>query len=72
MTIVIASRPRTRQPPTQTTASAVGRQCHRVLAAEHDVEQQALLAEALTMLFERYGKTTRAQMLGTWRKARIP
>jgi hypothetical protein len=37
-----------------------------------DVEQQALLAEALNMLFERYGKTTRAQMLGTWRKARIP
>ena len=43
-------------------------QALRVLAAEQDVEQQALLAEALNMLFERYGKSTRAAVLGSRRK----
>ena len=40
----------------------------RVLAAEQDREQQDLLAEALNMLFERYGKAVRAAPLGTRRK----
>jgi hypothetical protein len=39
-----------------------------MLAAEQDREQQELLAEALNMLFERYGKATRAEVLGTRRK----
>jgi hypothetical protein len=39
-----------------------------MLAAEQDREQQELLAEALNMLFERYGKPTRAEVLGTRRK----
>jgi hypothetical protein len=40
----------------------------RLLAAEQDREQQEMLAEALNMLFERYGKPTRAEVLGTRRK----
>ena len=43
-------------------------QALRMLAAEQDREQQELLAEALNMLFERYGKPTRAEVLGTRRK----
>jgi hypothetical protein len=43
-------------------------QALRLLAAEQDREQQELLAEALNMLFERYGKPTRAEVLGTRRK----
>jgi hypothetical protein len=43
-------------------------QALRMLAAEQDREQQELLAEALNMLFERYGKATRAEVLGTRRK----
>jgi hypothetical protein len=43
-------------------------QALRMLAAEQDREQQDLLAEALNMLFERYGKITRAVPLGTRRK----
>ena len=39
-----------------------------MLAAEQDREQQDLLAEALNMLFERYGKAVRAAPLGTRRK----
>ncbi len=45
-------------------------QALRMLAAEQDREQQELLAEALNMLFERYGKPTRAEVLGTRRKRR--
>jgi hypothetical protein len=40
-------------------------QALRMLAAEQDREQQDLLAEALNMLFERYGKATRAAPLGS-------
>lgn len=43
-------------------------QALRMLAAEQDREQQELLAEALNMLFERYGKAIRAAPLGTRRK----
>lgn len=43
-------------------------QALRMLAAEQDREQQEILAEALNMLFERYGKPTRAEVLGTRRK----
>jgi hypothetical protein len=43
-------------------------QALRMLAAEQDREQQELLAEALNMLFERYGKAMRAVPLGTRRK----
>ena len=43
-------------------------QALRLLAAEQDREQQDLLAEALNMLFERYGKTTRATPLGSRRR----
>jgi hypothetical protein len=43
-------------------------QALRLLAAEQDREQQELLAEALNMLFERYGKPTRAAVLGSRRK----
>jgi hypothetical protein len=43
-------------------------QALRLLAAEQDREQQDLLAEALNMLFERYGKTIRATPLGTRRR----
>jgi hypothetical protein len=43
-------------------------QALRLLAAEQDREQQDLLAEALNMLFERYGKVTRAEPLGTRRR----
>ncbi len=43
-------------------------QALRMLAAEQDREQQDLLAEALNMLFERYGKATRAAPLGTRRR----
>jgi hypothetical protein len=43
-------------------------QALRLLAAEQDREQQDLLAEALNMLFERYGKVTRATPLGTRRR----
>lgn len=43
-------------------------QALRMLAAEQDKEQQELLAEALNMLFERYGKPTRAEVLGTRRR----
>ncbi len=41
-----------------------------MLAAEQDREQQDMLAEALNMLFERYGKLTRAAPLGTRKKRR--
>ncbi len=34
----------------------------RMLAAEQDKENQELLAEALNMLFERYGKAMRAEV----------
>ena len=40
----------------------------RVLAAEQDREHQELLAEALNMLFERYGKSTRAEVRAGRRK----
>lgn len=40
----------------------------RVLAAEQDREHQELLAEALNMLFERYGKPTRAEVTPGRRK----
>jgi hypothetical protein len=40
----------------------------RVLAAEQDREHQELLAEALNMLFERYGKPTRAEVTAGRRK----
>ena len=43
-------------------------QALRMLAAEQDREQQELLAEALNMLFERYGKAIRAEPLGTRRR----
>ena len=43
-------------------------QALRLLAAEQDREQQELLAEALNMLFERYGKSARATVLGSRRK----
>src|SRR5690348_1535425 len=36
----------------------------RLIAAEQDREQQDLMAEALNMLFERYGKPALAQVLG--------
>ena len=45
-------------------------QALRMLAAEQDREQQDMLAEALNMLFERYGKLTRAAPLGTRKKRR--
>ena len=43
----------------------------RLIAAEQDREQQDLMAEALNMLFERYGKPALAKVLGT-RRARPP
>jgi hypothetical protein len=43
----------------------------RLIAAEQDREQQDLMAEALNMLFERYGKPALAKVLGT-RRARLP
>lgn len=46
-------------------------QALRLLAAEQDREQQDLLAEGLNMLFERYGKLTRAVPLGTRRKRSV-
>ena len=46
-------------------------QALRMLAAEQDREQQDLLAEGLNMLFERYGKLTRAVPLGTRRKRSV-
>lgn len=46
-------------------------QALRMLAAEQDREQQDLLAEGLNMLFERYGKPTRAVPVGTRRRRSI-
>ena len=43
----------------------------RVLAAEQDREHQELLAEALNMLFERYGKPTRVEVKAGRRKRDI-
>jgi hypothetical protein len=43
----------------------------RLIAAEQDREQQDLMAEALNMLFERYGKPSLAKVLGT-RRTRSP
>jgi hypothetical protein len=37
-------------------------QALRLLAAEQDREHQDMIAEALNMLFERYGKPTRAEV----------
>src|SRR5690348_3511400 len=39
----------------------------RLIAAEQNREQQDLMAEALNMLFERYGKPALARVLGTRR-----
>jgi hypothetical protein len=65
-----AREAQTRQGSRQVSAhfKAEVAQALRVLAAEQDREQQELLAEALNMLFERYGKSVRAAVLGTRRK----
>lgn len=43
-------------------------QALRLLAAEQDREHQDMIAEALNMLFERYGKPTRAEVIGGRRR----
>jgi hypothetical protein len=40
----------------------------KMLAAEQDKDNQELLAEALNMLFQRYGKPTRAEIVSGRRK----
>jgi hypothetical protein len=40
----------------------------KVLAAEQDKDNQELLAEALNMLFQRYGKPTRVEIVSGRRK----
>ena len=67
--------PQSRQAQTRAGTRAVGGHfkpevAHtlRVLAAEQDREHQELLAEALNMLFERYGKPTRAEVTPGRRK----
>ena len=69
------SAPQSRQAQTRAGTRAVGGHfkpevAHtlRVLAAEQDREHQELLAEALNMLFERYGKPTRAEVTPGRRK----
>jgi hypothetical protein len=45
-------------------------QALRLLAAEQDKDNQELLAEALTMLFKRYGKPTVVEVESGRRKKR--
>jgi hypothetical protein len=40
----------------------------RLIAVEQDRDVQEILAEALNMLFERYGKATRAEVTSGRRK----
>jgi hypothetical protein len=40
----------------------------KILAAEQDKDTQELLAEALNMLFQRYGKPTRVEIVSGRRK----
>jgi hypothetical protein len=39
----------------------------KLIAVEHDRDQQDILAEALNMVFEKYGKAARATVLGVRR-----
>ena len=43
-------------------------QAWRILAAERDMDSQELLAEAMNMLFERFGKPTRVEVTSGRRK----
>jgi hypothetical protein len=60
------TRVNTRQLSGHFPAEAV--QAWRILAAEQDMDSQELLAEAMNMIFERFGKPTRVEITSGRRK----